>query len=56
MDRVYMMDKDHVIMALEEDCRVYYVERGMQDVWEFTKEDPIKDLDKAEMIFAIKKG
>ena len=56
MEKVYPLDKDHVIMALEADCRVYYVERGKQDIWEFTKEDPIKDLDKAEVILAVKKG
>lgn len=56
MDKVYPLDKDHVIMALESGCRVYYVEIGKQDVWEFTKEDPIKDLDKAEVILGVKKG
>lgn len=56
VDRVYPIDKDHVILALESECRVYYVERGKQDVWEFTKDDPIKELDKAETIIAIKKG
>ena len=38
-DRVYPIDKEHTIMALEAGCRVYYVERGSQDVYEFTRDD-----------------
>ena len=55
MDKVYIIDKEAVISALESDCRVYYVERGKQDVWEFTINDPIKELENAEVVFAVKK-
>lgn len=55
MERVFLIDKDGVIGALDSGCRVYYIERGKQDVWEFTSEDAVKELEKAEMIFAVKK-
>ena len=55
-NRVYPIDKEHTIMALEAGCRVYYVEQGSQDVYEFTRDDPLKELDLAEIIIAVKKG
>lgn len=56
MERTFIIDKDGVIGALGSGCRVYYIERGKQDVWEFTSEDPVKELEKAELIFAVKRG
>jgi len=55
LERTYIIDKDSVISALESGCRVYYVERGSQNVYEFTLDDPVKELAKAETLFAVKK-
>lgn len=55
MDRCCFIQKGDVIAALEAGCRVYYTETGSTEVYEFTADDSIKDLKRAEQFIAVKK-
>ena len=56
MERVYPIQKADVVYCLETGCRVYYIEKGSTEIYEFTEQESLSELKNAEYFIAVKNG
>ena len=55
MSRIYFLDsaQEAVAALLDKRCRVYYIDKGKSEVYEYTSKDPLTDLSDAEKFIVV---